>query len=650
MRKFIYIIVYTFISFQASFSQEQLIAEASKNYNQFSYINAIDVYESVVANGHESAELYQKLGNSYYFNADYVNAAKWYEALILLNDKSTAPEYLFRYAQSLKGLKQYKKSDAVMKRFYNATGEIDSRGSLFDKQKNYLEVIKLQSGRFDISPFPHNSNLSDFAPSLLSKNTLVFSSSRDSSGVAKYRHNWNREPFLDLYSVNKSDTNGFGDELTKVSKNVNTKLHESTTAFTKDGSTVYFTRNNLYKRKYRSDSRGVNKLKLFRASIDGEGNWKDVVELPFNSDEYSTAHPALSVDEKTLYFASDRPGSLGESDVFKVAILEDGTYGVPVSLGEDINTEGRETFPFISDKGTLYFSSDGRPGLGGLDVYVAKKKDEGFGKVYNVGEPINSERDDFTFVINEETNKGFFASNREGGMGSDDIYAFTRTGSIKATCDKNVSGILRDKNTLELIPNGIISILDENNNVVNTTKTDDKGYYYSDIECNRSYFVRAEKEGYAVEESMIKKTMGEGNVVLDFEVGKNQIPYKVGDDLAKTFNLNPIYFDLDKSFIRKDARIELAKIIAIMNQHPTLKIDVRSHTDSRADDNYNDILSDRRAKETIAYLIKKGISSDRLTGKGYGENLPVNRCTNGADCSDFEFELNRRSEFVVVSQ
>lgn len=649
MKNFNYIIFLILVNFQVSFSQEQLIAEASKNYNQFSYINAIDVYENVAENGYESAELYQKLGNSYYYNADYVSAAKWYEALFLLNNKTIAPEYLFRYAQSLKALKHYKKSDAIMKRFYRATGDIDSRGTLFDKQKNYLEAIKLQSGRFEITPFSHNSNLSDFAPSLLSENILVFSSSRDSTGAGKYRHNWNREPFLDLYTVARTGET-FAGEISKISKKVNTKLHESTTAFTKDGSTVYFTRNNLYKRKYKSDSRGVNKLKLFKANIDGDGNWKDVIELPFNNNEYSTAHPALSVDEKTLYFVSDRPGTLGESDIFKVAILEDGSFGVPENLGEHINTEGRETFPFISSYGSLYFSSDGRPGLGGLDVFVAKQQNEGFGKIYNVGEPVNSEQDDFTFIINEQTNKGFFASNREGGMGGDDIYKFTRTAPIKATCDKNVSGTLRDKNTLALIPNGKVSIVDQNNNIVSTTKTDDKGYYYSDIECNTGYFVRAEKDGYAVEEQMIKKTLGEGDVVIDFEVGKEEIEVKVGDDLAKTFNLNPIYFDLDKSFIRKDARIELAKIIAIMNQHPTLKIDVRSHTDSRANDEYNIKLSERRAIETIAYIVKNGIDANRLTGKGYGETQPVNRCINGADCSDFEFELNRRSEFVIVSK
>ncbi|GAB1858599.1 OmpA family protein [Flavobacteriaceae bacterium MHTCC 0001] len=650
MRKFGYIITLLLFSIQVSFSQEDLIAEASKNYNQFSYINAIDVYEDVIEEGYESAELYQKLGNSYYFNADYKNAAKWYEALILLNDKATAPEYFYRYAQSLKGLKHYKKSDAVMKRFYEATGDIDTRGSLYNRQKNYLKEIKLQSGRFDIRPFPYNSKLSDFAPSVLNENTLVFSSSRDSSGLAKYRHNWNREPFLDLYATNKLEDNYSFGELSKVSKKINTRLHESTTAFTKDGSTVYFTRNNLYKRKYKSDSRGVNKLKLFKASIDGEGNWVDIIELPFNSNEYSTAHPALSIDEKTLYFASDRPGSLGESDIFKVAILEDGGYGIPVTLGEDINTEGKETFPFISDKGTLYFSSDGRPGLGGLDVYMAKKKNNGFGKVYNVGEPVNGESDDFTFIINEKTGKGYFASNRDGGKGSDDIYMFNRLRPIKETCAKMVSGVLRDRNTLVPIPNGTVTLLDADNKVVATTKSDEKGFYNSDLECNKRYFVRAEKDGYAVEESMIKASPDEKEVILDFEFGRDLIPYRVGDDLAKTFNLNPIYFDLDKSFIRRDARIELAKIIAIMNQHPSLKIDVRSHTDSRADDDYNDKLSERRAKETIAYLVKNGIDPNRLTGKGYGENLPVNRCVNGADCSDFEFELNRRSEFVVVSQ
>src|SRR5690606_35619768 len=265
---------------------------------------------------------------------------------------------------------------------------------------------------------------------------------------------------------------------------------------------------------------------------NSDGHWSEPEELPFNDDAYSVAHPTLNIKEDKLYFSSDMPGGYGESDLYEVSIDINGQFGSPRNIGRDINTEGKETFPFMSVNGDLYFSSDARGGLGGLDVYVWKSPTDSplTYEILNIGRPINSPYDDFAFVIDEDKEIGFFSSNRPGGRGKDDIYG--------------------------IVPE----------------------------------------------------------------------PFKPGEDLAIILNLQPIYFDLDKSYIRADAAMELNKIIKVLKENPRLKIDIRSHTDSRASYLYNINLSQRRAMSTEKYLIEHGINSKRLSKKGYGESQLINKC------------------------
>ncbi|NAS29682.1 OmpA family protein [Flavobacteriaceae bacterium R38] len=642
MKKTILLLYITLSIAQIGLSQERKISRGGKNYDNLAFIKAIDIYERVAEKGYKSADIFKKLGNSYYFNANYENAAKWYKELIKLKDETTEPEYYFRYAQSLKALKNYGEADQMMQSFYDAK-KSDNRAQLFDEQREYLEVIKFQSGRYRIEPFPLNSEYSDFAPSFYQKN-LVFSSARDTGTFSRYKHSWNDQPFLDLYGT-PLDENSIG--ASKFSKTLNTRYHESTTAFTKDGSTVYFTRSNYSNGKYRKDSKGINKLKIYRATINN-GEWQNVTELPFNGDEFSTAHPALNPEETKLYFASDREGSLGLSDIYVVDINNDGSFSEPKNLGPDVNTEGRETFPFVSTEGNLYLSSDGHPGLGGLDVFAYKLNGASSGKIFNVGEPINSSEDDFTFIIDDTTKEGYFASNRDGGKGNDDIYILVETSPLKEKCDRSVTGVVTDKYTKLPIAEAEVIVIDENNKVVTSVFTDGSGNYKVSIDCTQGQFIRVQKRGYLTKESFVDATFKEEDLVLNFELELDTITAGIGDDLTKILGLKPIYFDLNKSKIRGDAEIELAKVIAVMEHYPNLKIDVRSHTDSRANDRYNLKLSERRAKSTIAFIVKNGIDASRITGRGYGETQLINTCENGVKCSEEEHELNRRSEFVIV--
>jgi outer membrane protein OmpA-like peptidoglycan-associated protein/tetratricopeptide (TPR) repeat protein len=642
LKPVLYIVMLS-LAINSVYSQKAQVASADKNYDKYAYIDAIKTYERVAEKGYKSVEMFQKLGNAYYFNAELSKAEKWYgELFAMSNDQE--PEYYYRYGQCLKSVGQYDKADKMMTEFNKKSGN-DERAKLFDKNRNYLEVIKANSGRYTIEDAGINSELSDYGSSF-SNNKLVFASARDTGGVSKKVFKWTNQSFTNLYE-SQVESNGKLSQPKRFQSSINSKFHESTPVFTKDGTTMYFTRNNYLDGKKGKDNNKVTLLKIYKAT-QKEGKWADVVALPFNSDQYSVAHPALSPDENTLYFASDMPGSLGQSDLFKVAINKDGSYGTPINLGTAINTPGRETFPFITTENELYYATDGRPGLGGLDVFVTKIENDGsLSESQNVGAPINSKTDDFALLIDTKSRTGFFTSNREGGKGYDDIYKFSET--RKLTCEQELSGVVTDQDTGAVLPNTQVVLLDSKFKELQRVYSDDKGHYVFEVVCGETYYVRATKPEYNTSEQQITISKETGKTDLPIQLEKKVKPVKVGDDLAKIFGIKIIYFDLDKSFIRKDAAYELEKILAVMEENPTMKIDVRSHTDSRQTAQYNEALSDRRAKSTVAWLVKNGIDSSRLTGKGYGETQLVNKCADGIPCTEAEHQANRRSEFIITS-
>ena len=360
-----------------SYSQKAKVATADKQYERYSYVDAIAVYERVAEKGYKDGKMFQKLGNAYYFNAELVKAAKWYSELFAMN-QDQEPEYYYRYSQALKSTGDYAKADNMLEQFTTKSGN-DKRAQLFESNKNYLQEIQSNSGRFNTTDAQINSEYSDFGSAFF-QNKLIFASSRETKGVSKKVFKQTNQSFLNLYE-SEVTPNGNLSEPVSFGKNINSKFHESTPVFTKDGKTMYFTRNNYSGGKKGVNSNKITLLKLYKSTFENN-TWSDATELPFNSDQYSTAHAALSPDNKLLYFASDMPGTKGQSDLFKVAINSDGSFGTPENLGAAINTEGRETFPFVSDDNELYFASDGHPGLGGLDVYVSKiEKDNTSGEV-----------------------------------------------------------------------------------------------------------------------------------------------------------------------------------------------------------------------------------------------------------------------------
>jgi outer membrane protein OmpA-like peptidoglycan-associated protein len=628
---------------QFSYAQDTRIKKAELKYDQFNYMDAIERYEALVEDGTADAEVLKKLGNSHYLNANYEEASKWYAQLLETPQNDFEPDYYYRYAQSLKSLQKYAESDIWMEKFI-ATSKADGRAAKYAAKKNYLQKITANTGNFEVMLAPFNTKSSDFAPSFYKKG-VVFSSARDTGVVSRNIHNWNNDSFLNLYRADSTTENSFS--VSKLSKKLNTKAHESSSVFTKDGETMYFTRNN-YNKGFSRDEKGVSRLKIYRASlIDGE--WKKTVELPFNGASYSVAHPALNKAEDKLFFASDMPGTFGESDIYYVDLLADGSFGDPKNLGADINTEGRETFPFVTDSDVLYFSSDGHPGLGGLDVFAVNLAEGQLSDFINLAPPLNTDEDDFSFIIDENTGKGFFASNRPNGVGGDDIYMFTTVIPINFECNQSLVGVVKNKTTMELLTNADVQVLDANGKVLGKTVSDQNGEFEIMMSCNKAELtVIGIKTDFKEDQSSFLLSGNETLVTLLLE--PNKMLVEKGDDLADYLDLPIIYFDFDKSNIRLDAQNQLQKVIAYMKQYPQVNIAIGSHTDSRANDTYNKNLSERRAQATKNYIISKGISASRLTAKGYGETQLTNGCDNTTNCSETEHDLNRRSEFIIVKK
>ncbi|MGJ8685652.1 MAG: OmpA family protein [Nonlabens sp.] len=635
-------------------AQNKTVKKANKDYENLAFIDAREIYLKVVESGYKNEEILSKLGDTYYFNDELEEAYKYYSQLFEMDNDVISPEYYFRYAQSLKAVRRYAEADALMAKFNTFKG-YDTRSKSYSDQPDYLQIIDFQSGRFEVENTRKiNSYTTDFGPAFYdAKNQVVYATARDTNSLSNRTHSWNGQSFLQLYTSD-ADASGKLSNEKRFSKVLNSKFHESTPAFTADGNTVYFTRNNYNRGVYRQDLDGINKLKIYRSNKEGK-SWSTPVELPFNNDEYSVAHPALSPDGKRMYFSSDMPGSVGydideeftKSDLWVVDVNDDGSFGEPRNLTE-INTAGRETFPFVSKKGILYFASSGHQGLGGLDIFASSINPDGtLSKPVNIGKPANTIDDDFAFIINDDTNIGYFTSNRPGGEGDDDIYRFVQLEDLRDACEVILTGTVTDDKTGEPMDQATVMVMDANNNKVDELVTKANGKYVFKLECGKQYFVRTEKDDYSSDEDLFTTPTQSDFLDVPLSMVNEKIPVVDCDDIAPLLNIKDIYFDFDRFNIRQDAALELSKIQAFMELYPQTAVEIRSHTDSRAPDAYNDRLSEKRAQSTRNWLIQRGIDASRLTARGYGERQLVNRCSNGVPCSVEEHQLNRRSEFIV---
>lgn len=603
-------------------AQTTATKKADKLFHQYKYVAATEEYLKLVNNGKADGYVYKQLADSYYNIFNTAEAAKWYAKATETNQDA---ETYYRYAQMLKGNGKYTEANAQMKKFASLAPN-DQRAKTFLENPNYIPQLLDKAKLFDVKILDINSEKSDFG-AILYDNSLYFSSARN---AARKEYGWNKEPFLDIY---RADYNADGTLTNPTTVDaLNSKYHEGSITVSADGNSLYFSSDSFRESSFQKDKAANLKQgrnNLYKATKEGD-SWANVTALPFNSAAYSTSNPSISRDGKTLYFSSDMPGSIGGVDIWKVAVNKDGSFGKPENLGTKINTEGTESFPFISDDNTtLYYASSGKPGLGGLDVFKADL-DKGTEAV-NLGKPVNTEKDDFGFSFNKDKKIGFLSSNRNG---NDDIFGAT------PICGVELLAIVTDAKTNAVLANATVAIIDDKGNSIATEKSNTKGEVYYAIECDKAYVIKASKDGYESNSFAVAKGKGPQTTI---NAALNPIEVIVTETEVV---LQPIYFDFNKHNITQNAATELDKLVQVMKSNDKLIILAKSHTDYRGSDAYNLALSDRRAKATIQYVISKGISAKRISGKGYGRTeLKVNCKDN---CTDEQHAQNRRSEFLIV--
>lgn len=628
MKKQIYILACFLLFSGITLAQKNSLKKVNQLFEMKAYAEAAELYETK----ERTQEVLQNLGDSYYYNQAMQKAIKTYRELFVTYGDSLELETYFKYGQALKGVKNYKDADKYLSTYFQQSLNTNAFIEKLEKTTPHTFVLK---------QIENKNSKNDFGLSFYGENRVAFASDRNEENPS---FAWNDLPYLDLYSATLTKA-GKLEDILPFSKAINTESHESNATFSADGKTMYFNRTNS--RRSKVDKARIAQIKIYKAEFVSE-TWTNVTALPFNIDDYSAEHPSLSKDGKTLYFASDIPGGFGGFDIYKVTVNEDGTYGVPENLGATVNTKHRDQFPFISDLGVLYFASNGHEGYGGLDVFRTNNVNGYFDKPVNLGGTINSNLDDFAYVVREKSDIGYVSSNRSG---YDKLYGLKREENILTKYQ--VSGVVQDKNSKELLVGSLVTLFDDRNNVIQDTIVKDDATYLFEIEPNKKYKVRGTRKLY-IPEDVEFSTDSEGKIQHDiflslesFADAEERVKENEKGDVQ--VELDKIYFDFDKSNIRQDAANTLAVLVNLMKKYPSMEVEVSAHTDARGRDEYNLSLSKRRAASTLEYLVSQGIQRNRLKSIGYGELQPLNECIKENICSDEDYDINRRCEFKILN-
>ncbi|CAM1361460.1 Flagellar motor protein MotB [Tenacibaculum soleae] len=684
MKKITFVLLTAFTIF-ASNAQNEHLKRANKYFNRTFYNEAIPLYKKAIKD-EISFEAIKNLADAYYYLNNMQQASANYKTLLKNYSKLLNESYYFKYATTLKATKKYNEANNILLSYYKKHDTL--KLTTLKRAIKYLENVSALGNRFKIKNLNINTPQSEFGAIQKGEN-IIFATPKKEKNAFNKPYGWNGQSYLDLYTIPNNKIH-LGDSLaTSFSENINTKLHEATIVFTKDGKTAYFTRNNFIKGKRKKDSNKITHVQIYKTEfINGE--WTNISPLPFNNDEYSTEHPSLSYDEKILYFASDMPNGFGSFDIYSVAINNNGTFDAPKNLGATINTSKKEQFPFASKDNKLYFSSNGHPGFGSLDVFVSTISNENFSKPDNVGFPINSGYDDFSFNINADTKEGFFASNRQEGKGNDDIYQIKEEKPlIIENCKQFISGIITDIDTNKALANTLIYI-SKDKNELEKVYTNVNGAFRFNVICEASYIITATKKEYQQKQKTIITTKErnknndaslalksiaeiekEKRIALELKTIKEKelkikaknklelenkakiekiiaseknIEKKNGKTIIKTEQIN---FDYNLWYLRRDTKKEIDKVIELMKKYPEMIVEIGTHSDIRGKSKYNLELSQKRATSTRMYFMEKGIEPDRIFAVGYGETKPIIKCKTEDSCTEEQHELNRRCEFVI---
>lgn len=627
--------------------------KGDKYYFIYAFDKAIESYRH---SKELTTEGQRRLAKSYFNIEKYTESEIAYSKLVTMANGNLSEDY-FNYSMILKSNGKYDQSNIWMDKYIELKPN-DLRSKDYVANKNNISNIKNDDGKYKIEHLTLNTDAQDFGTSYY-KNSIVFTSSRSNAKMIARKSNWNGKPYLDVYISEIEDG-----QLKKphiLAKKIDGKMHDGPASFSNDGNYIAYTKNNYDITK--KDK--VVKLELFFAN-NTSGKWSKAEPFYLNNKDYSVGHPCLTANGNTMYFASDMPGGFGGTDIYKTSKDDKGVWGKAENMGAKINTEGDELFPFIEENNeVLFFASNGRFGLGGLDIFICPINGSKIGTTYNAGYPLNTQYDDYATIVNTTTNKGYFSSNRVGGSGDDDIYSFDLLKPLNI--GKKIKGIAKDKNENPLAKT-FITLLYDNGTMIDTVTTNTNGAFSFLVDNDKKFKLTGEKEKYVEGNTLVntfeKEFIVKADVILlnrEEEIAKK---IEVGADLGKILELKPVfngdlnaetvYFDLDKSDIRPDAVIELNKIVKIMNEYPGLVVELGSYSDCRATKEYNQALSDKRAKVSAWYIKSRINKPERIYGKGYGETKPVNGCncegTTTSNCSEEEHQKNRRTEFIIMKK
>ncbi|MAT89499.1 MAG: flagellar motor protein MotB [Flavobacteriaceae bacterium] len=629
------------------FSQSA-VKKANRLFQTKAYTSAAEVYGELLADNTElDLETLLQAADTYHYIKEPRQAAQLYEKAYNKNDKDLGAPFLYRYYQSLRGLREYEKADALYRKFLldqdksDALAQYENAVQQFDSLRNDATPSQYSLRNLDI-----NTEYSEFAP-VFYKEGIIFSSSRP--GASKELYAWNRQPYLSLFVANENEEGNL-EEVRVFSKQIGTQFHDATLAFVPNSDEVFFTSSNVKKNKLILDAGRTNNFKIYRGRMS-DNKIVEKEELHFNSNTYSVGHPAVSSDGKYLLFASDMPGGFGGADIYYCRIYEDGMISDPVNAGSDINTWGNDFFPYVVDD-MLFFASDGHVGFGGLDLYeVSFTPNIGLGIPKNLGKNINSVGDDFGFILNSETNTGYVSSNRVSGMGDDDIYHFNR---VPPECNQWVIGNVKDITTQRPIFNVTVVAKDSIGNTVETTVTDAAGDFIFSQPCEEPVVIVASKNGYYESEERAYTGKENDGKTEGIDIWMKNAEEKIIQDAntgEEKIDLAAIFFEYDKSEVTSKAAAVLDEAVNLMKKYPEMIIKIEAHTDARGSAEYNRSLSDRRAKATRDYLYAQGVATNRIVSAiGFGESQLLNECSDGISCDETMHSKNRRSNFIILKR
>lgn len=624
------------------FAQEQLglREKANKLYKEYNYASAAIIYQKLADKKKPKLTDLERLADCYHKMNDYEAAETWYSRVV--QDPKSATENLLDYGSVLKNNGRYAEAKAILKEYASKTGNTKSVANeiagcdsaivwMANPTRHQIKnETEINTSRAEFGVFAHKDG--------------VYYAAQPDEALLRSIDGRTGNSFLRIYSAKRNANNTLNTPLFDHNQVFNREpLHVGPITGNKAGTVYYITRTYSGKKRAQTQEEGkkykTSNLELYIYTHNGNG-W-DVQPFKYNKvKEFSVGHAALSPDEKTLYFVSDMPGGLGGTDIWYCEQQTDGSWGEPKNAGSQINTEGDEMFPVIATDGTFYYSTNGLPGMGGLDVFTAKGEKGKWASVRNMRYPVNSANDDFSYVLIGNNGMGYLSSNRKGGAGDDDIYSFS---IIKSKIILALQGTVYNKKTSEELAMAAVSLISGNNELKAKKSSKDDGTFYFELAPDTDYTVLGQKEKFYADSVMISTKGITGSDTLKITLRLDPLLEK-----GKTIRLENIHYDFDKDNIRADAAKILNELVRTLRDNPTLKIELASHTDSRGSDAYNQDLSQRRAQSAVNYIVSRGIARERLVAKGYGETRLLNRCANGVPCSVAEHQENRRTEFTIL--